>query len=134
MSELKVAVPPPSFDCSLASSGLDAAWIRVSGELDISTTPRLARTLRASPREARLVVLDLRELSFTDSSGLHVIAAAGRDARQAGRRLVVLRAPPDVHRMFTLTGISEDLEIIDADSVAPTSQVLVQLAGGDGAP
>ena len=35
----------PSFDCTLRDGGLDAAWVRVTGELDLATAPILADAL-----------------------------------------------------------------------------------------
>jgi len=110
------ALPPP-FTCSCTNGGLDAAWVHVGGELDIATTPRLERTLDES--QARLVVLDLRELAFIDCCGMHAIINAGIRARQAGRRLVLVRVPANVDRLLALTGSSEQVEIGDVDPVAP---------------
>jgi anti-anti-sigma factor len=108
---------PPSFTCSCTNGGLDAAWVHVGGELDIATTPQLERTLAAS--QARLVALDLRELAFLDSYGMHAIINAGIRARQAGRRLVLVRVPANLARMLKLTGSSDQVEIGDVDSIAP---------------
>jgi hypothetical protein len=58
-----------------------------------------------------LVVLDLRELAFIDAAGVRTIVNAGIRARQAGRRLVLLRGLPNVDRVFTLAGSSGDIEI-----------------------
>jgi anti-anti-sigma factor len=110
------ALPPP-FTCSCTNGGLDAAWVHVGGELDIATTPQLERTLDES--RTRLVVLDLRQLAFIDSCRIHAIINAGTRARQAGRRLVLVRVPSSVDRLFTLIGISDQVEIGDVDPVAP---------------
>jgi anti-anti-sigma factor len=110
-------VLPPPFSCSYTNGGLDAAWVHVCGELDIATTPQLERTLDAS--QARVVVLDLRELAFIDSCGMHAIVRAGVRARQAGRRLVLVRVPSNVDRMLALTGSSDQVEIGDVDPLAP---------------
>jgi anti-anti-sigma factor len=99
-----------------------AAWVHVGGELDIATTPQLERTLDAS--QARLVVLDLREVAFLDSSGMHAIVNAGIRARQAGRRLVLVRVPANVDRMLTLTGSFDQVEIGDIGAVAPPVHAL----------
>jgi anti-anti-sigma factor len=115
------ALPPP-FACSCTNGGRDAAWVHVGGELDIATTPQLKRTLDAS--QARLVVLDLRELAFIDSCGMHAIVNAGIPALQAGRRLVLVRFPSNVARMLTLTGSSDQVEIGDTDAVAPPVHAL----------
>ncbi|MGO9886299.1 MAG: STAS domain-containing protein [Solirubrobacteraceae bacterium] len=89
----------------------------VAGELDIATVPQLDRMLRESQVEARLVVLDLRELEFMDSCGAHALVGHAVRARKAGRRLVLLRGRVIVDRMLTLTGCSGDLEIGDMDQV-----------------
>jgi anti-sigma B factor antagonist len=115
------ALPPP-FACSCTSGGPDAARVYVGGELDIATTPQLERMLSES--QARLVVLDLRELAFIDSCGVHAIVNAGIRARQAGRRLVLVRVPSNVRRMLTLTGSSDQVEIGDVDPVAPPVHAL----------
>ena len=101
------ALPPP-FACFWTSGGLNAAWVQVAGELDIETSPQLEQTLREP--SSQLVVLDLRELAFMDSSGVHTIVNASARARQLGRRLVLLRGPPRVDRVFALTGSSADVE------------------------
>jgi anti-anti-sigma factor len=110
-------VLPPPFACSCTKDGLDAAWVHVGGELDIATTPQLERTLDES--QARLVVLDLRELAFIDCCGMYAIVRAGIRARQAGRRLVLARVPSNVDRILALTGSSDQVEIGDLDPVAP---------------
>ena len=101
------ALAPP-FACFWTKGGLNACWVQVAGELDIETSPQLEQTLREP--SAQLVVLDLRELAFMDSTGVHTIVNASARARQLGRRLVLLRGPPRVDRVFGLTGSSADVE------------------------
>ena len=86
----------PSFDCMLREGGLDAAWVRVTGELDIATAPALAEVLGQAEERAQRVVLDLRQLTFMDSAGVHVIVDANLRATAAGRRLVLVRGPAQV--------------------------------------
>ena len=110
-----VDAPSSAFVCSCTDGGPDAAWVHIAGELDIATAPQLQRTLRESQQQARLVLLDLRELTFMDIAGVHTIVNASIDARRLGRRLVLLRGPPNVDRMFALTGSSDAVEIGDLD-------------------
>jgi anti-anti-sigma factor len=124
------ALAPP-FDCSWPDGGVNAACVCVAGELDIDTTPHLARMLREP--KSRLVVLDLRELAFMDSSGVHTIVNASARARQLGRRLVLLRGPPDVDRVFKLTGSSADVENGDVEPLEPSVAELLLLDEADGA-
>ncbi|MEO8690270.1 MAG: STAS domain-containing protein [Solirubrobacteraceae bacterium] len=99
------------FVCSSTGGGLDATWVHVAGALDLATSPQLQRLLDEA--SARLVVLDLRDLAFMDSSGVHTIVDASVRARRDGRRLILLRGTRDVDRVFTLTGTSGVVEIGD---------------------
>jgi anti-sigma B factor antagonist len=120
----RAAALPSAFVCSMTNRGPDVAWVHVAGELDIATAPRLEQTLRDAQGPARLVVLDLRELTFIDIRGIRAIIDAGIRARQAGRRLVLVRVPQIVDRMLTLTGSSDQVEISDIDPVAPPVHTL----------
>ena len=113
------ARPPPAFACTATHGGLDAAWVNVVGELDIATAPALALTLHESQQRAHLTVLDLRELAFMDSAGVHTIVNASLRARKNGRRLVLVRGRPNIYRIFTLTGSTADVDIADPNPVQP---------------
>ena len=123
------ALAPP-FDCSWTDGGLNAAWVHLAGELDMDTTPELERTLR-EPR-ARLVVLDMRDLAFMDSSGVHAIVNAAARVRRLGQRLVILRGPPDVDRLFELTGNTRFVEDGDVAPVDPSVKAIRQRGDSDG--
>lgn len=86
----------------------------VSGELDLSSAEELEAQLRQlESSEPELLVLDLRELEFMDSTGLRVVIAADARARDRGARLVVVRAPEEVDRVFRLTRMDQHLELVD---------------------
>jgi anti-sigma B factor antagonist len=108
---------PEPFVCSWSNGSLDSANVHITGELDIATSPQLQETLLESQLQTQLVVLDLRELAFMDSSGVHAIVNASIRARQVGHRLVLLRGGLDVDRVFTLTGSAKDVEIVDLDPI-----------------
>ena len=60
-----------------------------------------------------ILLLDLRDLSFLDSSGLRLVLEADLRARRQGRRLVVVRGPDPVHRVFTVATLDKRLEFVD---------------------
>jgi anti-anti-sigma factor len=91
----------------------------VAGELDIATSSELDEVLQGAQRSARLVVLDLRALTFMDSSAVHVILHAAGRGRRTGGRLMLVRGPSQVDLVFTLTGASDKVSIFDLDSAEP---------------
>ena len=64
---------------------------------------------RAEASDARQIVLDLRELTFIDSSGVRMIVCADLRSRQDGDRLRLIRGGARVQRVFELTGVLERL-------------------------
>jgi anti-anti-sigma factor len=113
-----------SFSCTWEEGGSGAAWVRVAGELDLLTSPKLEQTLGEAQRYARLVALDLRELTFIDCAGVHVIL----DAQRAECRLVLVRGQAHVDRVLTLTGACEQVEIVDLDPSKAPLRALLDLA------
>jgi anti-anti-sigma factor len=83
------------------------------GELDLATVSRLEAQLRNDERPGRVIVADLRELRFIDSSGLQALVRADQRLRQDGGRLAIVAGSLQVQRVFELTGIDRLLEIVE---------------------
>ena len=93
----------------------DMPLLSLSGELDMAVVGQVDQALL--PVEARrppVLLLDLRDLTFMDSSGLRLVLEADLRARRDGRRLVVVRGPDPVHRVFTVTALDKRLEFVAA--------------------
>lgn len=82
--------------------------IALSGELDALTCWGLAEQLTGLP--GSLIVVDLRQVTFMDSSGLGTIHLARRMAIKDGGNLVVSRPSPMVHRVLEITGLDTWVE------------------------
>jgi len=88
--------------------------IALVGELDIASAPRFEEGLAEVEADTPgTVVLDLRRVDFIDSTGLRAVIAADERARTAGRRLVVVRGPAAVERVFNVTQLDQRLDIVD---------------------
>ena len=91
-----------------------AVHIALSGELDISTAPQLEDDLRRIEAERpEYIVIDLRDLTFMDSTGLRLLIMADARAREEGRRLAIGRGNEMIQRVMRLTRLDERLEIVD---------------------
>ncbi len=90
------------------------ARIALSGELDIASAGRMEDELSTLQAQSpKLLVLDLRELEFMDSTGLRLIVRADEAARAGGTRFVIVRGPEPVQRVFQIVGLDTRLEMTD---------------------
>jgi anti-anti-sigma factor len=94
--------------------------VSLKGELDLSSVGKVEEELdRVEKDGPSVLVLDLSQLSFLDSTGLRAVVTADERARSNGRRLVIVRGPDPVQRVFAITRLEERLEMVDdAQSVA----------------
>jgi anti-anti-sigma factor len=101
-----------SFDIE---NGERAMRIALKGELDISSAGRVEEQLgNLQGKRPELLVLDLRELEFMDSTGLRLIVRADEAARASGTRFVIVRGPEQVQRVFEIVGLDSRLDMADA--------------------
>ena len=101
------------FDVTIQEQG-DTTLVVLRGELDISTASRLEDDLRRIEADGpALLVLDLSGLDFMDSTGLRLLISADSRAREAGRRLVLVKGNQMVQRVLRLTRLDERLTIVE---------------------
>lgn len=92
----------------------DAVVVVVSGELDLDSAEKLRALLRGPDAQAATVVLDLREVSFIDSSGLSVVVGQHHRSQAEGFRFAVaVGGAPSVERLLDLTGLRGTLTIVE---------------------
>jgi anti-sigma B factor antagonist len=105
--------PPDPFHCETGRDG-DTAWARPVGELDLDTAPRLEETLATLRAEGRpRLVLDLRKLTFMDSTGLRLVIRWDGVARKEGFAFAIVPGPDVVQRVIRLTGMDDQLTVTD---------------------
>ena len=92
----------------------DTASVALTGELDLSTARQVESALaEAEERSPERLELDLRGLTFMDSTGLRVVLAADGRARKGGRRFEVVPGPPQVHRVFRIALLDRRIAFVD---------------------
>jgi anti-sigma B factor antagonist len=101
-----------SVDADAASDG--TATVLVRGELDLSTASQLRdRLFGLLEAGTNSVTLDVSGLSFIDSTGLGVIVAVVKRARQQGGNLVLRGPSRSARKVIDISGLSQIVEIID---------------------
>ncbi len=105
----------PPFTCEVEIAA-ERAWVRLAGELDLATVPALdARLERLADGGEREIFVDLGELSFIDSSGLHLLVKWSRRAIEEGVAFSLGPGPPAVQRVFSLAGVEHLLPFAQLD-------------------
>jgi anti-sigma B factor antagonist len=107
----------------LIIEAMDSGAIRIAlrGELDLAHAYTFDEELRrVEALHPPCVILDLRELRFLDSCGLARLLAARRRARRMGHRLLLVRGPKPVQRLFALAAVDEAFEMVSEVPVALT--------------
>jgi [CysO sulfur-carrier protein]-thiocarboxylate-dependent cysteine synthase len=85
----------------------------LEGELDFSQSHTARRALRSLQllRRGRLA-LDLRGLTFMDTSGIRLILEAMHRAEDRGAEFALVRGPQAVHDVLELVGLAEQLRVV----------------------
>jgi anti-anti-sigma factor len=110
MPELDPASPDPTARPLLIETRHDgdSAAIALSGELDLGSADKLDAVIRNTEgSDIGLIVVDLSDLSFIDSSGLSVLLNAKK--RSDGRLRFIASKHDAVTRLLELTETNEIL-------------------------
>lgn len=112
----------PSFEVRCERSE-DAVVVVTRGEIDVLTAEVLHDVLSSQEAQAPLIVLDLRDIGFMDSSGLSVVVDHHRRAKAAGNEFAVAVGEASrTRRLLVLSGLAETLELVDAPADALMSE------------
>jgi anti-sigma B factor antagonist len=84
--------------------------LRVFGELDLVTCPRLEEAL-ASIGPVTRVIVDLTRCTLLDSCGVRTLVEAQRDATARERGIDVVTADPNILRVFEITNVNTMLTV-----------------------
>jgi anti-anti-sigma factor len=91
----------------------ETATVFIAGDLDLTTTPVLARHLdQVLAHRPRRLVLDLTQVTFVDVAAARLLTGATRPLPAAGPP-VLRRAGPEARRILALTGLDALCEFDD---------------------
>jgi anti-sigma B factor antagonist len=86
----------------------DVPGVALHGEIDIAVGPALEAALEDAIRESvGAFVIDLTDLDFIESTGLHILVRARALLSREDRALAIVCPHGPVRRAFELTGFSD---------------------------
>lgn len=95
--------------------------VALSGELDLASAPALGEVLDAARNDAPVIVLDLENLEFMDSTGLRLLGRFQQACQQQHKRFLLGRASHPARRVLHLAGLVDYFEYVEG---APASEQL----------
>ena len=90
-----------------------AVHVVLRGELDVSSADRLQERLLQLAGASRLVVLDLRGLTFMDSTGVRIVWEMSSLAAQDGFDFGLIQGPTAIRSVFEMSGLITRLPFVD---------------------
>ena len=84
-----------------------------TGDLDLYTVAELRSALGERPDGCEVVVLDLRGLTFFDTSGMRLVVETVQELAPLGIRFAIVRGPQEVQRLFALARMEDRLPFFD---------------------
>ena len=98
-----------------------ARIVDLEGDVDLSNSPGLRRTLFDLLGEAQKLALNLEALRYIDSSGIATLIEVFKDAQRLRKDFVLFGLSPAVRDVFHLTHVNRIFLIFDTEeeAVAP---------------
>ncbi len=101
-----------SMSVERAADHEDVVVVEVGGDVDLKTAPELEHELvRAAESGAGLVLVDLTDCTFIDSSALNALVHGKAAADAAEARLVVVCPSENLIRVLRIAGLDRMLEL-----------------------
>jgi anti-anti-sigma factor len=120
------------WELSVAVDG-DSARIVARGELDLETAAELDAALCRLEATARTITVDLRGLTFMDSSGVNLLVRHVEIAERDRVELSIVAPRPAVARVLDLAGVTHLLPLVDAPALRlPHARTPLRLSIEDG--
>jgi len=97
---------PETFDIDTSVRD-DVGTIRVAGDLDVVSAPRLIRVIRDLVRAmVRRIDVDCRRVDFVDSAGIRALIVGRNEARGMGAEMRLISASASMQRVLDITGLT----------------------------
>ena len=101
---------------NITSSELPSGWhcLAVTGEIDLATVPELEGAIDSIlGGDTQSLVVDLRETSFMDSTGLKALVMAHRRFDETGRQFAIAVSGGPVSRLIDLSGVEGSMRVVE---------------------
>jgi anti-sigma B factor antagonist len=107
-----MSTQPPAF--GVRAHAVERAHVVAPvGELDLLSADEVRAALALRPEGCDVVVLDLRDLTFCDTSGMRLAVETFQELAGTSTRFAILRGGADVQRLFAIARLEDRLPFFD---------------------
>jgi anti-sigma B factor antagonist len=99
-------------NCEIRNEG-DAAVVVLSGDVDLESSPKVRNALLDCVSMKRTVVVDMKSVSYIDSSGVASLVEAFQAARKNNTRFVLAHVSEAAMRVLELARLDKVFRIVD---------------------
>ena len=104
-------------DCSVEQQG-DFALVRVRGEVDLSWSQKVRKTILDALSKAKGVGVELSEVSYIDSSGIAALVEGFQNARGKGQKFALIAVSAPVRSVLELARLDRVFPMVDTVEAA----------------
>ncbi len=85
----------------------------LSGDMNSYAAPELKEKLAAIDQHRADVVINCAELSYIDSTGLGVLVAVLKKAKDYDKSISIINLKPYIRKLFTITGLEKESSCLE---------------------
>ena len=87
--------------------------VHLAGEIDLEHAPQVRKVLLGAIEQGRLILVDMAEVKYIDSSGIACLIEALQDARKKSADLALIAVNPQAMRVLALARLDTVFTIHD---------------------
>jgi anti-sigma B factor antagonist len=95
--------------------------VEVAGNVDLSTSAALRRSLFATLVDTPKLALNLAAIRYIDSSGIAILVEVLKDAQRLNKKFVLFGLNSAVEQVFRLTHVMRIFQVFDTEREATGS-------------
>jgi anti-anti-sigma factor len=98
----------------------DRVTLALTGELDMASAELLEQALESAElQRTPMILLDLQQIDFIDSTGLRSVLVALERCRERDQEFAITPGSQQVQRLLSVTGLGEHLPTVPAPDEMP---------------
>ncbi len=92
--------------------------VSLDGEIDVAAAPTVRERLEAAAERAGVLVIDLSEVSFIDSTALGVLIGIHKQCADSATPMRLVVSEPRILKVFEITGLTDLFTIVPSRTEA----------------